>query len=61
MVSISGGMLVGVFLDDFTYHSYKLYDMVGSEGASVEKLTKLMEKDAETRKQSVLILLKLNL
>lgn len=50
----SEALLVGVFLDDFTYHSYKLTDMVGDQGVSAERVKFLMEKDAETRKQSVL-------
>ena len=47
-------LLVGVFLDDFTYHSYKLTDMVGEEGVSAEKVKFLIGKDADTRKESVL-------
>lgn len=50
----SEALLVGVFLDDFSYHSYKLTDMVGEQGVSAEKVKLLKEKDAETRKQSVL-------
>lgn len=46
-------LLVGVFLDDFTYHSYKLTDMVGEEGVSAEKVKFLIGKDADTRKESV--------
>lgn len=46
-------LLVGVFLDDFTYHSYKLTDMVGDEGVSAEKVKFLIGKDANTRKESV--------
>lgn len=48
----SKALLSGVFLDDFTYHGYKLFDMVGSEGVSGEKLKKLMETDKETRQKS---------
>ena len=33
----SKALLSGVFLEDFTYHSYKLFDMVGSQGVSKEK------------------------
>lgn len=47
-------LLVGVFLDDFTYHSYKLTDMVGEKGVSAEKVKLLIEKDTETRKKAVL-------
>lgn len=47
-------LLVGVFLDDFTYHSYKLTDMVGEEGVSAVKVKSLIEKDTETRRKAVL-------
>ncbi|HVZ56820.1 MAG TPA: hypothetical protein VG870_09205 [Chitinophagaceae bacterium] len=45
--------LVGVFLEDFSYHSYKIYDLVGSEGFSVEKLRKLELADQAMRRASV--------
>lgn len=48
----SQALLSGIFLDDFTYHSYKLYDMVGSQGVSKEKMKELMDKDKETRLKS---------
>ena len=47
-------LLVGVFLDDFTYHSYKLTDMVGEEGVSAFKVKSLIEKDTETRRKAVM-------
>ena len=44
---------VGDFLDDFTYHSYKVYDLVNEEGGlSDEKLARLDKKDEEARKES---------
>ncbi len=46
-------ILTGVFLEDFTYHSYKLFDMVGSQGVSAEKVRGLMEQDARLRQASV--------
>ena len=46
-------ILTGVFLEDFTYHSYKLFDMVGSQGVSPEKVHQLMEQDASKRQESV--------
>jgi len=49
----TGAALTGVFLEDFTYRSYKLFDMVGSEGVSSEKVKQLMDKDKETRTSSV--------
>jgi hypothetical protein len=46
--------LVGVFLDDFTYHSYKIYDLLKEEGGFSEaKQKKLEEKDAATRVTAV--------
>jgi nucleotide-binding universal stress UspA family protein len=44
--------LVGVFLDDFTYHSYKIYELVEEDGVSVDKLERFEEKDKETREES---------
>lgn len=32
MAKRTGSHLVGVFLDDYTYHSYKVYDMVNERG-----------------------------
>jgi nucleotide-binding universal stress UspA family protein len=45
--------LVGVFLDDFTYHSYKIYELIGEEGVLEKKQEQLEEKDAEARNQAV--------
>jgi len=45
--------LVGIFLEDFTYHSYKIYDLVGNEGVSEKKMHRLEEKDKATRAQAV--------
>jgi nucleotide-binding universal stress UspA family protein len=53
-LAANDSLLVGVFLDDFTHHSFKLTDMVGNEGVSAEKIKQLIEKDARTRKESVL-------
>lgn len=45
--------LVGVFLDDFTYHSYKIYDLVNEDGGiNEEKHTRLDKKDEKTREES---------
>ncbi len=44
--------LVGVFLDDFTYHSYKIYELVTDEGVSQSRLNILGDKDEETRDKS---------
>lgn len=45
--------LVGVFLDDVTYHSYKIFELVGKEGIAEDKMEMLDEKDKETRAQAV--------
>lgn len=44
--------LVGVFLDDPTYTSYKIYDVVVKEGASEARLKQYDEQDAEKRKEA---------
>lgn len=44
--------LVGVFLDDPTYTSYKIYEAVVKEGASEAKLKQYDEEDAERRKEA---------
>lgn len=46
----SSAHLVGIFLDDFTYHSYKIYDLIKEEGGIFESKRKRLEKkDAKTR------------
>lgn len=46
--------LVGVFLDDFTYHSYKIYELISKEGDMYEeKRVMLEEQDKKTREESV--------
>lgn len=49
----SNAHLVGIFLEDFTYHSYKIYELVGDQGASEAKMGRLDEKDKETRQKAV--------
>jgi hypothetical protein len=41
--------LFGVFLDDPTYTSYKIYDLITKEGVNNTKLKKLEAKDKTTR------------
>lgn len=41
--------LVGVFMDDPTYTSYKIYDLVVKEGATDARIKKFEEKDGLTR------------
>jgi nucleotide-binding universal stress UspA family protein len=46
----AGGMhLTGVFLDDFTYTSYKVYELITRDGVSEKKLQELSKKDLDTR------------
>jgi hypothetical protein len=41
--------LVGVFMDDPTYTSYKIYELIGKDGVAEDKLKKLDAKDKATR------------
>lgn len=41
--------LTGVFMDDFTYTSYKIYELITQEGVSDSRLKKLEVKDNATR------------
>jgi hypothetical protein len=45
--------LVGVFLEDALYTSYKVYDLLAEEGVSGDKMKELEAKDKATRKASV--------
>jgi nucleotide-binding universal stress UspA family protein len=45
--------LVGVFLDDVTHHSYKIYELIHSEGGvSEQKMEKFEQHDLELRKEA---------
>lgn len=49
----TGAYLVGVFLDDFIYHSYKVRDVVNERGVvSEERVAVLDKNDEETRAAS---------
>jgi nucleotide-binding universal stress UspA family protein len=48
----SNAHLVGVFLDDETYTSYKVYDLVVQEGAPEARLKKFDAQDRETRSKA---------
>jgi nucleotide-binding universal stress UspA family protein len=45
--------LVGVFLDDMIYHSYRFKDIIEGDEVSDKKLKELNEKDAAVRKGSI--------
>ncbi len=49
----SSAHLVGVFLDDYLRHSYKIYDLVTKESSPEVKQKKLEEKDNATRTAAV--------
>lgn len=44
--------LVGVFLDDVTYTSYKIYEMISEKGVTEDRIQELEKIDAEKRKQA---------
>lgn len=49
----TGSNLVGVFLDDFTYHSYKIYELVDGRGfVNEEKMALLQKNDDESREEA---------
>jgi nucleotide-binding universal stress UspA family protein len=45
--------LVIVSLEDITYQSYKIYELITTKGVSEKKMNLLEEKDAKTRRESV--------
>jgi len=49
----SGAHLVGAFLEDVTYHSYKIHELVGEDGVSEDKRNELEERDTFLRKSAV--------
>ncbi|MBO9201580.1 MULTISPECIES: universal stress protein [Niastella] len=49
----TGSHLVGVFLDDFTYHSYKIYELVDGRGfVNEEKMARLQKSDEQAREEA---------
>lgn len=46
--------LVGLFLEDFTYHSYKIYELVSDNGVLAEKKARFDKKDEATRKHAII-------
>ncbi|HET9058070.1 MAG TPA: universal stress protein [Chitinophagaceae bacterium] len=45
--------LVGVFLEDLTYHSYKIYELITEKGVSESKLKQYEASDTEAREKAV--------
>ncbi len=53
VAKLTNSHLVGVFLDDFIYHSYKVYDLVNEEGGlSDENIARLDKGDEKMREES---------
>jgi nucleotide-binding universal stress UspA family protein len=52
LVKRENAHLVGVMLDDITYRSYKIYDLLGNDGLDPEKLKKKEIQDKATRIRS---------
>src|SRR3974390_1765969 len=48
----SGAHLVGIFLDDVTYHSYKIFELVHDEGVYEEEIEALESGDEASRLQA---------
>jgi nucleotide-binding universal stress UspA family protein len=49
----SSSHLVGVFLEDLTYHSYRTFDVIGDDRASVETREILKAQDKDARDESI--------
>lgn len=49
----SDAHLAGVFLEDFTYHSYKIYELITEKGLSEKKMKLLEQKDDNSRHEAV--------
>lgn len=45
--------VTGVFLDDYAFRRYRIYNLIDREGVSEEKLKQIGEQDEEMRKKSV--------
>ena len=45
--------LVGIFLEDLTYHSYKIYELVTEKGVSETKLKQYEATDEEAREKAI--------
>ncbi|MGC4038585.1 MAG: universal stress protein [Chitinophagaceae bacterium] len=54
IAKMSGSHIVGVFLDDITYTSYKIYDLVAEEGTSQALLNSYDLKDKIAREKAAI-------
>lgn len=50
---LSSAHLVGVFLDDFTYNSYNIYDLMVKKGVTAQELKQHEESDKHKRMKAV--------
>jgi hypothetical protein len=53
LASSAKAMLSGIFLDDRTYHSYRIYDLLDDEGLSESRLKEMNAKEDQARKEAV--------
>ncbi len=53
IASTTASHLVGIFLEDYTYNSYKVYDLIIKKGVSKTGIKKYEEKDKATRQRAV--------
>jgi len=49
----ANGQLVGIFLEDFSYHSYSIYNMAVNNGPIEVNFDRLADEDKSTREHSV--------
>ena len=52
IAKLTNAHLVGIFLDDITYTSYKIYDVVSEHGSSVKKLNEFDNRDRAVRDEA---------
>lgn len=55
LASRSKGLLNGIFLDDFLYHSYNVFNQPGTEGIDGDEIKRLKAEDEGLRTQSISI------
>lgn len=53
IASRTNSKVIAVFLEDFTYHSYKMVDIIGQEYVEEQRVVELNRKDSEIRDKSV--------
>jgi nucleotide-binding universal stress UspA family protein len=53
LAKLTNAYLVGIFLDDFTRHSYSIYNILNEDNRAEAKIKRLEEKDKKLRGQAV--------